>query len=252
MKNTKLRRTGLAGGTAVLALAAGSALAAAPANAAPAPTDVWDRVAQCESGGNWSTNTGNGYYGGLQFSKSTASAYGLSNPAGASKAQQKAAAKRVLKAQGPGAWPHCSKVAGLTRANGGAASASAATQQAPVQKKATTNYTTQKVQRTAKQTPVQQQRTVQQAPVQQAPVQQAPVQQQATAKHVAPAPAPAVQKTDAKGSGKFVTVKSGDTLAKIAQNNKVSNWIDLYSVNADEVSNPDLILVGQKLELPAK
>ncbi|WP_291277991.1 transglycosylase family protein [Galactobacter sp.] len=238
MKNTKLRRTGLAGGTAVLALAAGSALAAAPASAAPAPSTNWDAVAQCESGGNWSINTGNGYSGGLQFTQSTWAANGGKGSAhNASKAEQIRVAESVKRTQGMGAWPTCG-------ARGGS---SATVKQAPVQKKATTNYTTQKVQRTAQQTPVQQQRTVQQAPVQ-----QAPVQQQSAAKHVAPAAAPAVQKTDAKGSGKFVTVKSGDTLAKIAQNNKVSNWIDLYSVNADEVSNPDLILVGQKLELPAK
>ncbi|MGO3089689.1 MAG: transglycosylase family protein [Galactobacter sp.] len=243
MKNTKLRRAGIVGGTAALALVAGSALAAAPANASPVSADVWDKVAQCESGGNWSINTGNGYHGGLQFSQQTWNAHGgTGSAANASKAQQKNIAKKVLKSQGPGAWPHCSKAAGLTRSNGGAASAGAATQQAPVQKRATTNYSNQKVQRTAKQTPVQQ-RTVQQAPV----------RQQSAAKHVAPAvQAPTVAKTDAKGSGKFVTVKSGDTLGKIADSNNVKNWVDLYSVNADEVSDPNLILVGQKLELPAK
>jgi nucleoid-associated protein YgaU len=243
MKNTKLRRAGIIGGTAALALTAGSALAAAPANAASAPTTNWDAVAQCESGGNWSTNTGNGYSGGLQFTQSTWAANGGSGSAhNASKAEQIRVAENVKKTQGMGAWPTCGKRGG----------SSATVKQAPVQKKATTNnYSTQKLQRTAQQTPVQQQR---QAPVQQQrTVQQAPVQQQSTAKHVAPAAqAPTVAKTDAKGSGKFVTVKSGDTLAKIAETNQVSNWIDLYSVNADQVSNPDLILVGQKLELPAK
>jgi len=88
-----------------------------PANAASEST--WDAVAQCESGGNWSINTGNGYYGGLQFSASTWSAYGgtsyASNAAQASKSQQIAVAERVLQAQGPGAWPVCSKKAGLSK-----------------------------------------------------------------------------------------------------------------------------------------
>ncbi|MER7011772.1 transglycosylase family protein [Saccharopolyspora sp. NPDC000359] len=93
---------------------------AMPANAASQST--WDAVAQCESGGNWSINTGNGYYGGLQFSASTWKAYGgtsyASNASQATKAQQIAVAERVLQAQGPGAWPVCSKKAGLTKGSG--------------------------------------------------------------------------------------------------------------------------------------
>ena len=92
---------------------------------------VWDRLANCESGGNWSINTGNGFYGGLQFSYTTWNAFGGQRYAGradlATKGEQITVAKRVLQAQGPGAWPHCSVVAGLTRANGSAvASASSA------------------------------------------------------------------------------------------------------------------------------
>ncbi|MEO2095879.1 MAG: transglycosylase family protein [Brachybacterium sp.] len=85
---------------------------------------VWEEVAQCESGGNWSINTGNGYYGGLQFSSSTWKAFGGAEYAStanqASKAEQIAVAQRTLHQQGPGAWPTCGKKAGLTRANGGA------------------------------------------------------------------------------------------------------------------------------------
>jgi hypothetical protein len=73
----------------------------------------WDALAQCESGGNWSTNTGNGYYGGLQFSPSTWSAYGGSGSASnASREEQIAVAERVLAAQGWGAWPSCSSQLG--------------------------------------------------------------------------------------------------------------------------------------------
>jgi LysM repeat protein len=94
--------------------------AAAPAQA----SSVWDEVAQCESGGDWSINTGNGYYGGLQFSNSTWKAYGGTAYAPradlASRAQQIAIARKTLAGQGPGAWPVCGRRAGLTRTNGGA------------------------------------------------------------------------------------------------------------------------------------
>jgi resuscitation-promoting factor RpfA len=93
-----------------IAVAAPVALAT---NAEAAPAAVWDKVAQCESGGNWGINTGNGYYGGLQFSASTWRAYGGSGSAsGASREEQIAVAERVLAAQGWGAWPVCSQKAG--------------------------------------------------------------------------------------------------------------------------------------------
>lgn len=68
----------------------------------------WDAVAQCESGGNWRADTGNGFYGGLQFKQSTwAENGGVGSPANASRDQQIAVANRVLTTQGPGAWPKC-------------------------------------------------------------------------------------------------------------------------------------------------
>jgi hypothetical protein len=91
---------------------------------AQAATSVWNRVAACESGGRWAVNTGNGYYGGLQFSASTWRAFGGTRYAPtasrASKSVQIGIARRVLAAQGPGAWPVCGRRAGLTRANGAA------------------------------------------------------------------------------------------------------------------------------------
>jgi LysM repeat protein len=75
---------------------------------------VWDRLAQCESGGNWATNTGNGYSGGLQFSAGTWRANGGSgSPHTASRAEQIRVAQRVLASQGWGAWPSCSARLGL-------------------------------------------------------------------------------------------------------------------------------------------
>ncbi|MVU81160.1 resuscitation-promoting factor [Nocardia sp. ET3-3] len=77
---------------------------------ASAATHDWDGVAQCESGGNWGINTGNGYYGGLQFTQSTWAANGgTGSPANASKGEQIRVAENVLATQGAGAWPVCGK-----------------------------------------------------------------------------------------------------------------------------------------------
>ncbi|WP_037361517.1 transglycosylase family protein [Amycolatopsis orientalis] len=95
---------------AVAGIAVGAPFAIA---ATPASATNWDAIAQCESGGNWNTNTGNGYYGGLQFTQSTWKAYGgTGSPQSASREQQIAVAERVMQGQGPGAWPVCSKKAG--------------------------------------------------------------------------------------------------------------------------------------------
>jgi nucleoid-associated protein YgaU len=107
-------------GPAVAGAAGALALLAPPA-AAREPSGVnWDAIAQCESGGDWAINTGNGYYGGLQFSPSTWQAYGGGAYAGtadrASRAEQIRIAEKVLDGQGIGAWPTCGRKAGSTTA----------------------------------------------------------------------------------------------------------------------------------------
>ena len=82
--------------------------------AAPASGSVWDRLAQCESGGNWGINTGNGYSGGLQFAPGTWRAHGGTGSAhNASRSEQIRVAERVRASQGWGAWPACSARLGL-------------------------------------------------------------------------------------------------------------------------------------------
>lgn len=94
--------------TSVFATTAVMTTALLGAQTASADSVNWDAVAQCESGGNWSINTGNGYYGGLQFSPSTWSAYGGTGmPNNASRSEQIRIAERVLAGQGIGAWPVC-------------------------------------------------------------------------------------------------------------------------------------------------
>ena len=104
-----IARTALAG-----AVAGAPLLAVTPA-AQAAPTSTWDRVAQCESGGRWNINTGNGFHGGLQFTPSTWRGFGGAQFAPsahqASRAEQIVVAERVLAKQGWGAWPTCSRKA---------------------------------------------------------------------------------------------------------------------------------------------
>lgn len=91
----------------------------------------WDAIAQCESGGNWGANTGNGFYGGLQFKQATWTAHGgVGSPAGASREEQIRVAENVMRTQGLGAWPTCGKKAS---APGFAIPVSADTTATPVQ-----------------------------------------------------------------------------------------------------------------------
>jgi murein DD-endopeptidase MepM/ murein hydrolase activator NlpD len=108
-----------------IALTGGAGLAlplVSAGGAQAASVDTWDQVAQCESSGDWNINTGNGYYGGLQFSQSSWEAAGGTEYASradlATKDQQIAAAEELLAMQGPGAWPRCGPQAGLQQ-NGG-------------------------------------------------------------------------------------------------------------------------------------
>src|SRR5690606_31551052 len=92
----------------------GTKQAPAPAPDMASGNTVWDRLAQCESGGNWATNTGNGYYGGLQFSPTTwASVGGSGLPHQHSREEQIKRGKILQARAGWGQWPHCSSQLGL-------------------------------------------------------------------------------------------------------------------------------------------
>jgi nucleoid-associated protein YgaU len=197
------------------------------ASSASAAGSVWDRVAACESGGNWSINTGNGYYGGLQFSSSTWRAYGGGQYASradlATKSEQISVAQRVLSSQGPGAWPVCSVRAGLTRTNGGASGASS-----------TTTTTTRKV--TTKKTYA------------------APRKVTTTQKALPKATNTEASRSQSRVStatGDKITIVSGDTLSKLALAHDVKGgWQALYAANRGTIANANLIYVGQVIRLP--
>ncbi|WP_338674191.1 transglycosylase family protein [Streptomyces sp. SCSIO 30461] len=193
------------------------------AAASAAPVEVWDKVAACESTNNWQINTGNGYYGGLQFSQSTWEAYGgrVYAPRAdlASKDQQIAIAEKVLEGQGPGAWPTCSTRAGLAR--GGAAPVVA-----PERRSGEARAGAE-----AKAEPVA-------ATKAESGARAAPRRQQATP-------------TTVPGQREMYTVAPGDSLSGIAQDHRVrGGWQALYADNRAVVGDdPDLILPGQRLRM---
>ncbi|MFI7341950.1 transglycosylase family protein [Streptomyces sp. NPDC050085] len=122
--NGRHRRPRQAPALVVAAGITGSAIAIpllAATNASAASTTTWDKLAECESGGQWSLDAGNGYYGGLQFSQEMWEQYGGLDYAPradeASRSQQIAVAEKVLDAKGPQAWPSCSILAGLTKSD---------------------------------------------------------------------------------------------------------------------------------------
>ncbi|GAB3547165.1 hypothetical protein GCM10027404_08690 [Arthrobacter tumbae] len=235
MKNQKLTLNARRGFAAAALVGVGITASAGAATAAPAST--WDALAQCESGGNWGINTGNGFSGGLQFTPSTWAGFGGQGlPQDASRAEQIAVAERVLDGQGWGAWPACSAKLGLT-AGANPTPIPAAPAPAPVQ------VQSQQVQ---VQAPAVQAPAVQ-APVVEAPVVQAPVVQAPVVEAPAAPAAPAVAL-----SGDTYTIQSGDTLSIIAEKLGVEGgWQALYEANADTLIHADLIFTGDVLQLPA-
>jgi hypothetical protein len=170
----------------------------------------WDALAQCESGGNWEANTGNGFEGGLQFTPSTWAAYGgtqyAHNAADATREQQIAVAQRVLNAQGPGAWPVCSKKTGFS--GGGSGDTSGGDTSSGNNGNASQGNT--------------------------------PTPSQAPNQNTGNQPAPA-------GEDDY-TVQPGDTLTGIADQFRI-DWHTIYQRNATILHNPNLIFPGEQLTL---
>lgn len=230
-KNNKALKN-VMGGLATVGLLGAGFMAVAPAASADTGSD-WDRLAECESGGDWSINTGNGYYGGLQFSQQSWEAVGGSGlPSDASKEEQIQRAEQLRQIQGWGAWPSCSAQLGLSGDPSGTPAAAEAEQQESAPAEQETQVETSQTEN------------------QEAADQQAPVEEPAPVEEQAPAPQKAGSQ-DVAASGETYTVQSGDTLSKIADAWGISDWNDLYQVNAEVVTDPALIYVGQELQIPA-
>lgn len=250
MKNSKITRYVRRGLAAAVVAGAGLTFAGPGAQAADAST--WDALAQCESGGNWNTNTGNGFSGGLQFTPSTWAAYGgTGSPENASREQQIAVAEKVLAGQGWGAWPACSAKLGLS---GGATGVTSAAPEVTTQSQYVAPEQTVPAAPVETYTPVE--TYVPETPVQEvapaptytepAPAAAAPVEVPASSlAPAAPVQAPAV-------SGDTYTIQAGDTLSSIADKLGIAGgWQALYAANAGTIVHPDLIFTGEVLQLPA-
>ena len=255
MKNTSIRRT-------AAALAIGGAVAATMSMPAANAVDgaTWDALAQCESGGNWSINTGNGFYGGLQFTQQSWNGVGMSgSPATASRAQQIEAGERLLAIQGWGAWPACSAKLGLYGKTGAAptytepttVAAQSQTQQtytapaaqvAPAAPAAQAAPAAVEAPAAAPAAPV-----APAAPAVEAPA--APAAAPAAEAPAAPAAAPVAAPKAAAGT---YTVVPGDSLSLIAAKLGVAGGYQaIAAANTDIIYNVDLIFPGQVLTIPA-
>lgn len=219
----KHRRPSKATRAAALAGVTGVAIAAplmAAGSASAATASEWDTVAQCESGGNWSINTGNGYYGGLQFSASTWAAYGGTQYAAqanqASKSQQIAVAEKVLASQGKGAWPVCGTGLSSAGYNGGTSSSSNSNSGSSSSSRSTDEQSASRS------------------------------SERPAAKKTVTTP---TGKKVKKGDGEYKVVK-GDTLSSIAEKHKVKGgWQKLFKLNKDIITDADFIYPGQQLHL---
>jgi conserved hypothetical protein len=237
MKNTSIRRT-------AAALAIGGAVAATMSMPAANAVDgaTWDALAQCESGGNWSINTGNGFYGGLQFTQQSWNGVGMSgSPATATRAQQIEAGERLLAIQGWGAWPACSAKLGLYGKTGAAPTYTEPTTTVAAQSQTQQTYTAPAAQ-AAPAAPAAQAAPVA-APA--APAVEAPA---------APVAAPAVEAPAAapKAAAGTYTVVPGDSLSLIAAKLGVAGGYQaIAAANTDIIYNVDLIFPGQVLNIPA-
>lgn len=251
MKNTSIRRT-------AAALAIGGAVAATLSMPAANAVDgaTWDALAQCESGGNWSINTGNGFYGGLQFTQQSWNGVGMSgSPATASRAQQIEAGERLLAIQGWGAWPACSAKLGLYGKTGAAPTYTEPTTTVAAQSQTQQTYTAPAAQ-VAPAAPA-----VQAAPAAVEAPAAAPVAPAAPAAVEAPAAAPAAPAVEApaaapvaapKAAAGTYTVVPGDSLSLIAAKLGVAGGYQaIAAANTDIIYNVDLIFPGQVLTIPA-
>ncbi|PAZ11951.1 transglycosylase [Streptomyces sp. SA15] len=225
----KHRRPSKATRAIAIAGVTGAAVAAplmAAGNASAATASEWDTVAQCESGGNWSINTGNGYYGGLQFSASTWAGYGGTKYAStadqATKAQQIEIAEKVLAGQGKGAWPVCGKGLSSAGYSGGSSSDSSSSDSGT-----STRSSEQQASRSAERPAAEK-------------------AERPAAKKTVTTP---TGKKVKKGDGEYKVV-TGDTLSSIAEAHDVKGgWEKLFELNKDIVEDADLIFPGQQLHL---
>jgi len=219
-KTSRTRK--IAAGALIAGVGVAVPLGAAASASASTSSVNWSAIANCESGGDWSIDTGNGFYGGLQFTESTWLAYGGGSyaqyPNQASESDQIAVAENVLAGQGIGAWPVCGANAGSgtsysgTNTSGSGSSDTSSSSSSDSSSQGSGSSSSSSSSSTGSGSG-----------------------SSSTTSSSAP-------------SGNSYTVASGDTLSNIAQKLGVSSWQTLYNENTSVIgSNPNLIFPGQVL-----
>ncbi|HTJ69200.1 MAG TPA: transglycosylase family protein [Actinospica sp.] len=209
---------------------AGAAIAVPVVMAGSASADSvnWSAIANCESSGDWAANTGNGFYGGLQFTESTWLAYGGGSyaqyPYEASEADQITVAEAVLAGQGIGAWPVCGAYAGSgssysgTNTSGSSSSDSSSSSSSDSSSSDSSSSSSDNSSSSSDASTTSSTDT-------------------------------SSSSSSSSASGSY-TVQSGDTLSQIAAKEGISDWHTLYNNNESTIgSNPNLIYPGQVLNL---
>jgi LysM repeat protein len=247
------RRPSRFGRAALAAVAVGAPvvptiLLAAPA--AHAETD-WDALAQCESGGDWTINTGNGFSGGLQFTPSTWRSFGGSgSPEGASRAEQIQVAERVKAAQGMNAWPTCSRSTGQTddspnsASSGSASSGSASSGSASSGSASSDDGSSDEGSSRESGSASDDSGTSSDDSAAASDDSESSSGSAGSSSDATPAP---VRQASAAPAGSY-TVRAGDTLSSIAASQGTS-WRALAQGNPDVLSDPNLIFPGQNLTM---
>jgi len=247
-------------GAALLRTVAGGVAVVVPALALAAPASAatdstWDRVAQCESSGNWSINTGNGYYGGLQFSQSTWDAYGgdayASRADLATRSQQITIAEKTLAGQGWGAWT-CAAIVGATGGvdlrsgtSGGNSNAADSSSASSANPSAAADTPTPVVADAS---------TAPNSAADSSGASSAADPSNSAQSGGSDAADPTASSQPDAGSSAVAStyiVQDGDTLFKIAQAQGISGgWNGLYQANKNTIADPNVIYPGQQINLP--
>jgi len=205
------------------------------AGSASADSVNWTAIANCESSGDWAANTGNGFYGGLQFTESTWLAYGggsyATYPYQASEADQITVAEAVLAGQGIGAWPVCGAYSGSgttysgTNTTGSSSSGTSSSSSSSSSDSSSSSSSNSSDNSSS-------------------------TGSSSSDTSSTPASSSSSTSTSSSSASGSYTVQSGDTLSSIAAKEGVSDWHTLYTANESTVgSNPNLIYPGQVLNL---
>jgi nucleoid-associated protein YgaU len=218
---------------------AGAAIAIPVAMAGTASADSvnWTAIANCESSGNWAADTGNGFYGGLQFTQSTWDAYGGDQYAAsanlASEADQITVAEAVLAGQGIGAWPVCGAYAGSSTTYSGTNTSGSSTSSSDTSSSSSSSTSSSDTSSSSSSSS-----------------DNSSSSSNTSSSDTSSSSTPSTTSSSSSSSKGSYTVQSGDTLSGIAAKEGISDWHTLYNNNESTIgSNADLIYPGQVLNL---